>query len=325
VIKIAEDSFFEGKQYIYAVYREKSFSRAAEKLFISQPSLSANVKRVEERIGYQIFDRSTKPLSLTECGKKYIEAVEKIRKTENDFGNFVSDWGELKTGHLSLGGSSLFSSWVLPPIMGKFMRRYPNVNVELTEESTKKLEILLLNGLVDLIMDNCDLSQSLYGRMLYREEHLLLAVPASLSQTGIPDDAEIHAKNIRDGSFLSPGIPAVDLTLFRKYPFLLLKPDNDTGRRAAAMLRERGMKPQIIFQLDQQLTSYNITLSGMGISFISDTLVSRVPDSRSVRFYKLSSRYSVRNLCFYWKSDRYLSRSMEEFLKLAGQKDEKRK
>ena len=59
---------FQGMEYVYEVYLEKSFSKAAEKLFISQPSLSANVKRVEHHIGYPIFDRSTKPLSLTECG-----------------------------------------------------------------------------------------------------------------------------------------------------------------------------------------------------------------------------------------------------------------
>ena len=57
---------FQGMEYIYEVYKEKSFSKAAAALFISQPSLSANVKRVENRIGYPIFDRSTKPLQLTE-------------------------------------------------------------------------------------------------------------------------------------------------------------------------------------------------------------------------------------------------------------------
>ena len=54
---------FQGMEYVYEVYKEKSFSKAAANLFISQPSLSANVKRVENRIGYPIFDRSTKPLN----------------------------------------------------------------------------------------------------------------------------------------------------------------------------------------------------------------------------------------------------------------------
>ena len=64
---------FQGMEYVYEVYKEKSFSKAAaEPFFISQPSLSANVKRIENRIGSPIFDRSTKPLQLTEGRKNII-------------------------------------------------------------------------------------------------------------------------------------------------------------------------------------------------------------------------------------------------------------
>ena len=103
---------FQGMEYVYEVYKERSFSKAAANLFISQPSLSANVKRIEKKIGYPIFDRSTKPLGLTECGRHYIDAVEHIMQVENGFHDFVNDWSNLKTGQLILGGSSLFSSWV---------------------------------------------------------------------------------------------------------------------------------------------------------------------------------------------------------------------
>ena len=109
---------FQGMEYVYEVYKERSFSKAAANLFISQPSLSANVKRIEKKIGYPIFDRSTKPLGLTECGRHYIDAVEHIMQVENGFHDFVNDWSNLKTGQLILGGSSFFSSWVLPPLIG---------------------------------------------------------------------------------------------------------------------------------------------------------------------------------------------------------------
>ena len=69
---------FQSMRYIYEVYKEMSFSRAAQKLFISQPSLSAAVKKEEERIDAPIFDRSTNPIHLTEVGQEYIRAVERI-------------------------------------------------------------------------------------------------------------------------------------------------------------------------------------------------------------------------------------------------------
>lgn len=130
---------FQGMEYIYEVYKEKSFSKAAAALFISQPSLSANVKRVENRIGYPIFDRSTKPLQLTEVGKHYIQAVEKVMDIENNLENYLLDLGNLKTGTLNVGGSNFFSSWILPPLIADFSQKFPHVQISLVEESTAKL------------------------------------------------------------------------------------------------------------------------------------------------------------------------------------------
>ena len=69
---------FKGKEYVYEVYKEKSFSRAAQNLYISQPALSATIKKIETRLGCSIFDRSSTPLRLTPAGIEYIKAVEKI-------------------------------------------------------------------------------------------------------------------------------------------------------------------------------------------------------------------------------------------------------
>ena len=66
---------FSNPEYVYEVYKERSFSKAAKNLFISQPALSVTIKRIENRIGTPIFDRSTNPVGLTECGQKYIEVI----------------------------------------------------------------------------------------------------------------------------------------------------------------------------------------------------------------------------------------------------------
>ena len=82
---------FHGKEYVYEVYKEKSFSRAAQNLYISQPALSAAIKKIEARIGCCIFDRSTNPVQLTESGAEYVKAVEKIMDIENRFENHLNN------------------------------------------------------------------------------------------------------------------------------------------------------------------------------------------------------------------------------------------
>lgn len=305
---------FQGMEYVYEVYKEKSFSRAAKNLFISQPSLSANVKRIEKKIGYPLFDRSTKPLVMTECGERYIQSVEKILSAEKEFTDFVNDWGGLKTGGLVLGGSTLYSSWMLPVLMGRFSRKYPQVNQVLVEESTAKLEQMLESGTLDLMLDNCDLDPEQFGQRVLQKERLLLVVPATREINEKMRSYQVSSEQIRDGSYLQKEVKAVPLKAFSQEPFIILKHENDTRKRAMELCQQAGFSPDIVFELDQQMTSYNVACSGMGSSFISDTLLARVPDNRSVVYYKLGGANSSRNLSFYWKKGRYFSRTMEAFL-----------
>ena len=65
-------------EYVYQVYKEKSFSKAARNLFISQPALSATIKKIENRLGVKLFERTTTSVTLTEAGEAYVETARKI-------------------------------------------------------------------------------------------------------------------------------------------------------------------------------------------------------------------------------------------------------
>ena len=99
------------------------FSKAAQNLYISQPSLSARIKKVEEQIGVPLFDRSTSPLQLTEAGRIYIRAAEEISVIEQRVENAINNLNTLQTGRLSIGASNLFAAYVLPPLISRFKQR----------------------------------------------------------------------------------------------------------------------------------------------------------------------------------------------------------
>ena len=84
------------------------------------------------------------------------------------------------------------------------------------------------------------------------------------------------------------------------------------------ILHRYHMEPQIILELDQQLTSYHVACSGLGIAFISDTLIRAVPARPDIVYFKLPEKESCRKIRFYWKAGRYQTRAMEEFLRIAG-------
>ena len=313
---------FQGMDYVYEIYKEKSFSKAAKKLFVSQPSLSATVKRIEKKVGYPLFDRSKKPLELTECGEQYIKTVEQIMAAKNDFVNYVNDWGELKTGKLTIGGGSLFLSYVLPPMIWEFAKHFPGIQVEIQEESSGKLEEYLQSGVIDMVMDNNHPDEELYDMLEIRDEHLLLAVPKGFAVNERLKEYQLSAEDIRKGEHLKEEVKAVSLKEFEEEPFILLKHENDTRERAMQSCQENHFVPNVVFELDQQVTSYNITSSGMGISFISDTLIARTPSNPAIVCYKLKGTNTHRQIYFYWKKGRYISRAMAEFLKIVIKRKE---
>lgn len=307
---------FQGMEYVLAVYEEQSFSKAAKKLFISQPSLSANIKRIEKRIGFSIFDRSTIPLTLTELGSAYVQSAQKMMQIEEDFVHYISDYSNLKRGKLIIGGSSLFVSLVLPHVMAAFAKQYPDLELDLVEETTQKLERMLRDGEIDLLLDNTLLDEAIFSRMDYVSEEIILAVPKIFEINQELTEYQLTSADFVDGNEYWNEVPAVPFEKFKSQEFVLLNEENDTGHRAIELCHEYGFEPKVIFNVEQQLTAYNISASGMAISFVGDTLVRHIPESNQIIYYRLKGKDMNRKIFLYWKKSRYLSKAMTAFIKL---------
>lgn len=307
---------FKGMEYVYEVYKEQSFSRAAHNLFISQPALSASIKKIETRIGTPIFDRSTNPITLTECGREYVKYMLKIMDLEAEFENYLSDMNDLKTGSISIGGTHLYSSFVLPPIISSFTQKYPKVQINLVEADTSLLEQKLSGGSLDLVIDNYAFSQELYTCHPFSTEHLILAVPQNTKANEAAREYRMTYQEIRQKKHLLPETPVVPLQLFAEEPFLFLRSGNDTRIREEQICRQQDFTPHVILELDQQATAFHLASYGMGCTFASDTLVERIRQSNELYYYKLNPDLAARNVNFYHKKGRYLTRALKEFIHL---------
>lgn len=310
---------FRNKEYVLTIFEEGGFSKAAERLYISQPSLSASVKRIEDKISVPLFDRSTTPVSLTEAGREYIRYALEIEERERDFERYVSDYTKLLTGTVIVGGSSMFSSFILPLEIWDFNQKYPDIKFEIIEDNTKNLLQKLSLGTLDIIIDNAIIKDDNISSAVYKSEILLLAVPIGFEINEKLKNYRMTAKDIKAGKHHSYGF-GVGLKAFEDYPFILLKPENDTGKRAKSLFEKHDMNPEIIFCLEQQVTAYNISSTGMGISFVSDTLIKHIDSEPALYFYKISDKEISRNIYFYRKNNRYLSRACQEFIDFSSAK-----
>lgn len=306
---------FTNKHYILAIFEEGSFSKAAQRLYVSQPSLSASVKRIEERISLPLFDRTTSPISLTEAGREYIRCALEIKEKEESFERYISDRTNTVNGSVKIGGSSLFSSFLLPTMISNFNGIYPNVTFEIIEDSTKNLIEKLSLGIIDIIIDNAVINDPAIRSIVYKTETLLLAVPYTLHVNGKLEKYRLSAKDIKNEKHLSNEY-GVDLKHFSDCPFILLNPENDTGKRANLLFKKHSLKPKTVFSLDQQVTAYNISRTGAGVSFVSDTLIENSDSENQLYFYKLNDEEITRKIFFYQKSNRYVPIACKKFIEL---------
>ena len=293
---------FQGMNYVYEVYKEMSFSRAAKNLYISQPSLSAAVKKAETQIGFPVFDRSSNPIRLTELGREYIRSIESIMEVEQGFENYVRDMQELKSGRIAIGATNLFASYVLPPLLSRFTESFPMIHVDLVEGPTAELGEKLFSGALDLMIDNQTMDAPYMRRRFFCEEHLLLVVPRHFGSNEKVKEYALAISDVKADRHLDSAVPSVPLEVFRGDPFLLLKGGNDTRIRAEKICRDSGhFFPKVRLELAQQITAYNLSRYGMGISFNGDVLIRHMPDDGSLVFYKLGYPDAVRNVNFFCK------------------------
>ena len=303
---------FVWKKYVYEVYKERSFTKAAQNLYISQPSLSARIKKIEEIIGEPLFDRSTTPLQLTEVGKVYIEAAEEITQIEQRVENYINDLAGLKTGNLAVGASTLFAAYVVPSLITQFNQKFPDVHIQLIEGNTAELEEMLGSNALDFVIDNYHYDSILYNKELYCEENILLAVPKHFAVNEELGMYQLSYKNIKNKNYLSRKYPAVPLGRFADLPFIMLTQGNDTRTRGDRLCRNVGFKPNIVLEFNQQSTAYMASSTQLGATFISDILVSQLPTFENLVYYKLDGEEAKRKVFFYYKTHKYKTRVMEE-------------
>lgn len=307
---------FVWKKYVYEVYKERSFTKAAQNLYISQPSLSARIKKIEEIIGEPLFDRSTTPLQLTEVGKVYIEAAEEITQIEQRVENYINDLAGLKTGNLAVGASTLFAAYVVPSLITQFNQKFPDVHIQLIEGNTAELEEMLGSNALDFVIDNYHYDSILYNKELYCEENILLAVPKHFAVNEELGMYQLSYKNIKNKNYLNQKYPAVPLGRFADLPFIMLTQGNDSRTRGDRLCRNVGFKPNIVLEFNQQSTAYMASSTQLGATFISDILVSQLPTFENLVYYKLDGEEAKRKVFFYYKTHKYKTRVMEEFVRM---------
>jgi len=164
-------------KYAIEVMRTKQFSKAAENCHISQPSLSVQVSNLEAELGYKLFVRSRQGVEITEAGRELLTQAQTVVDQANQLKEMAREMkGEVK-GHLKLGVIPSISSSLLPLFLKRFVTRYPDVELTITEEPTQQLVHHIDTGTLDcaILSTPAKCPPNLVEKLLFYEPFVVFA------------------------------------------------------------------------------------------------------------------------------------------------------
>ena len=305
------------KSYIYQIYLDGSFSRAAEHLYMSQPALSLSVKKTEDALGVHLFDRSHRPLRLTQAGEAYIASLKEIMETERDIGRKIADIRDAEAGLIRIGGTHFLNAYILPEVLSGFCSLHPRVEIELAEYGAGRLAEMLATKDIDLTL-NCNPAViPLYEHYPAFRDSVVLAVHRLHPLNAGLESAAFTARDILAGKHLKPGRKAVPISCFGEMEFLLLAPGNNLRERCLAMFGEAGLEPRTRATLTQMVTAYRLAQSNYAPAFVSDRLVKE--EDSELLFYVVRSDQVHRLFYLLLPQRSYTPAAVRAFVRYAQQ------
>lgn len=288
---------FSSVSYFIALARERSFTKAAQQLHITQQSLSAHIAALEQELGCQLLVRRV-PLELTYAGTVFLRYAQNFQQELDELHREFSDITHNQRGVLRIGIAFTRGRTIMPGLITAFQAQYPNISIELSEAPNRILHHNLLNREIDLAIAN--FPETLQGAQLedfYREEVVLL-----LSR-------ELLERCPFDG----------DLSALRNCPFVLGNSNDIAGRIGRDAIAAAGFQPIVKAKSDNMETILSLCVRGVGACFCPEILADAVlspADREKLCLFRLGeeAKYPIR---FGYLKSSYQWNMIEEFMRLA--------
>lgn len=269
--------------YVKTIAETGNMTKAAAALFVSQPSLSQALQRIEKKLGAQLFQRGSAGLTLTYPGRLYYESALEILKTYSAMIQEIEEFCGGTTGELRLGIASQFGRYALAHVLPKFRQQFQQVNIRLSEAASHVLIERLICGDCELAILNC--SQGDFRPQC--DYDILVTSPFLI----------VASKNsrLRELAREEPGYryPVVDPHFLGDEPLIMLNPGHRVRSAVDVILNQAELtSPNALFYVDNLETAFTLAANDLGITF-SPTQFSACIANEKLAFYSIPARYSI--------------------------------
>ncbi|WP_278675991.1 LysR family transcriptional regulator [Acidaminococcus fermentans] len=254
-------------KYLVMLAEEKNISHAAEKLYITQSTLSTFIKQMETELHTKLFARSSRGISPTPSGQVLIDHARRMIQEFQLAQNEISDLENLRTGEIRLGISTFRGTYILPHVLKSFHQQYPGITVTISEANTIDLEQKIIDGVLDLA---------------------LVTIPYQVIKGPAPEPCirdEISLVTLPDHpilkrAFTDPitGRLSIDINEIVKYPVIMQRTNTVLGNLAGSLFARYGIRPHSHHTSSTPLMAFSLIRSGLGIGFSFTSTRAYYPD-----------------------------------------------
>jgi DNA-binding transcriptional LysR family regulator len=279
-------------RYFMTVVREGTFTKAAQRLFIAQPSLSEQIRKLETELGSPLFQRLGRTLALTSAGEAFLPHAERVVLEVEQARARVEEVRGLRRGRLSIGVLSTAAARLLPRFLAELRDGHPGVEVVLREgDVSADLEQLVHDGALDLAIVRLPVRrQDLEARLLVREPLVAVVPPGH---------------RLRDRR-------SVDLAELADEPFVAMRTGYGLRELLERSCQEAGFEPRVVFETSQVGTVVGLVLAGIGVTVLPQMAAD------AARRILVRDRSAYRDLGVVWRQDQPLAPAAAMFLGLLG-------
>lgn len=287
---------------VLQVAKDGTFSAAAKHLYISQPSLSQCIKKVETELGVRLFDRSQTPLALTTAGEIYVRQAKEILRIRQALVQEVADLSELRTGSLTIGSSRTRSACFLIDPLVAFHRQYPGIQLAIKEAPVRTLEEYAAAGTVDFALLYDSSLRADFDSVELCRERTMLALPKShpLARAYAEDDVK--------------GFPRISFAAMDGEPFIRLQPRRQMAEVYDKLCKDSGAEPHVIFEANSIIEASELCAAGLGATLVTDMLVQSWRWKEQAFFFELEEEVEERHLMAVYSRQRQLSLAAQRFI-----------
>lgn len=283
-----------------AVASEKSFTKAAEILYVSQPSLSKQIKILENRLGIILLNRESNTISLTEGGKVFLQYAERILALCEESCRALNDVKNGDRGNLIVGASQTIGTYLMPRVLALFAQNYPQININVQVDSTRVIAKKVVSREIDIAVVGGDVPEELKKNLdieNFVEDELILIVPKSH-----PFALKKYKKINKDDLYHLNFITLNSTSTIRKFiDNILIQNDIETKQF------------NIIMQLNSIEGIKTAVSLGLGAAFVSSSAIEKEIKLKTVEIITIENIRITRRLSIITNRQCYKSKALEFF------------